>query len=455
MPPSTIFTKLRRGAVVDGSDVKGIQALADLVGSSYGAVAKARSKYGFFETGNGEGYFPKPEGGWTEEALTESFDDAYPIEDQLVRRCSQTAEVKETYFTHKHASASCPSLRNHNNLLPQHFTKSNFRDNPHLYGFVYPEESQYHEDILCHEPHGTGDGSAFRRLVNNGNRNFTRSGDGNHSAVATNKKTDEILADAYSSRAIPLVAESNAIVTSIASTITDKIADRMEEIEAMGDEGVEYGKHSGSDGDAYASLKEALMKQPNQYCVEPVLGGGGGNKAASAMHPSGSVGSSSVVGGAGGGGGGAASKKKAETKTKAKKSKAKGKSKPKSKSKSSGDGSGTAKKASARGGGGGGGGGGAAKKAKKAKKKGGVGTKSKVALPSSPAPQKKKKGGDGSPFLLPPRDCAGGCLRTIVPGGEEGDICLGCGRAYCDKCVYEEGKFDGDKHVCNKCAERE
>ena len=92
MPPSTIFTKLRRGAEVDGSDVKGIQALADLHGSTYGIVSMARSRYGFFETGNGEGYFPKPKGGWTEEALMESFVEAYPIEGRLVRRCSQTGE---------------------------------------------------------------------------------------------------------------------------------------------------------------------------------------------------------------------------------------------------------------------------------------------------------------------------------------------------------------------------
>lgn len=88
--------------------------------------------------------------------------------------------MKETYFTHKHASASCPSLASSGHLLPHHFKKATFRDKPHLYAFAYPEESQYHEDILCHEPHGTADGSAFRRLVNNGNRNFTRSGDGNN-----------------------------------------------------------------------------------------------------------------------------------------------------------------------------------------------------------------------------------------------------------------------------------
>ena len=167
MPPSTIFTKLRRGAVVDGSDVKGIQALADLVGSTYTSVTNAKFTHGFFETGNGEGYFPKPRGGWTEEAVRESFVEAYPIDGQLVRRCSQTGRVKETYFSHKHASAACPALRTHTRSLPQHFKKSNFRDKPHLYAFVYSEESQHHGDILCHGPHGTGDGSAFRRLVNN------------------------------------------------------------------------------------------------------------------------------------------------------------------------------------------------------------------------------------------------------------------------------------------------
>ena len=131
----------------------------------------------------------------------------------------------------------------------------------------------------------------------------------------------------------------------------------MKEVEAMGDEGAEYGKYSGSDGGASASLEDALMKQPNQYCVEPVLGGGGGKKVASAKQPSGSVGSSSVVGGAGGGGGGTASKKKAETKTK---------TKPKPKADSGGGGNtGTGKanksKASA---GGGGDGGDTAKKTK-------------------------------------------------------------------------------------------
>lgn len=70
------------------------------------------------------------------------------------------------------------------------------------------------------------------------------------------------------------------------------------------------------------------------------------------------------------------------------------------------------------------------------------------------AKKKRNSGGVGMRKKAGPK-CGCGCCRTIVPGGDEGETCLKCGKGYCDESVYEEGEFVvGGKYICNKCAKK-